>query len=58
VTAEFVFDGHMGAFGEGSSEIGQFSEGYAPMPLDARSPGSGIVLPGRLGGEREDRDVG
>jgi hypothetical protein len=28
------------------------------MPLGARLPGSGIVLPGRLGGEREDRDVG
>ncbi len=28
------------------------------MPLGARFPGSGIVLPGRLGGEREDRDVG
>ena len=28
------------------------------MPLGARFPRSGIVLPGRLGGEREDRDVG
>src|SRR5215813_14912983 len=35
VTAEFAFDGHMGAFGEGASEIGQFSEGHASMPLGA-----------------------
>src|SRR5215471_16620351 len=28
------------------------------MPLGARFPRSGIVLPGRLGGERKDRDVG
>jgi hypothetical protein len=58
MTAEFAFDGNMGAFGEGAGEIGQFAEGDASMPLGARFPGSGIVLPGRLGGEREDRDVG
>ena len=28
------------------------------MPLGARFPRSGIVLPGRLGGKRKDRDVG
>src|SRR5260370_30822503 len=48
----------MGAFGEGTGEIGEFPEGHASMPLGAGFPGSGIVLPGRLGGEREDRDVG
>src|SRR5215475_3688206 len=48
----------MGAFGEAAGEIGEFPEGYASMPLGARFPRSGIVLPGRLGGERKDRDVG
>ena len=51
VASEFAFDGYMSAFGEGASEIGEFPEGDAPMPLGARFPGSGIVLPGRLGGE-------
>jgi len=45
-------------FGERAGEIGEFPEGHASMPLGARFPGSGIVLPGRLGGQREDRDVG
>lgn len=58
VAAEFTLDGHMRAFGEGGGEISQFPEGHASMPIGARFPGSGIVLPGRLGGEREDRDVG
>ena len=58
MAAEFALDGHMGALGEGAGEIGEFPEGHASMPLGARFPGSGIVLPGRLGGEREDRDVG
>lgn len=58
VPAEFTLDGHMRAFGEGGGEISQFPEGHASMPIGARFPGSGIVLPGRLGGEREDRDVG
>src|SRR5258708_19869669 len=48
----------MCALREGAGEIGQFAEGHASMPLGARFPGSGLVLPGRLGGEREDRDVG
>ena len=56
--AEFAFDGDVRAFGEGASEIGEFPEGHAAMPLGARFPGSGIVLPGRLGSQREDRDVG
>ena len=56
--AEFAFDGDVRAFGEGAGEIGEFPERHAPMPLGARLPGSGIVLPGRLGSEREDRDVG
>src|ERR1017187_2789988 len=58
MVAEFALDGHMHAFGEGAGEIGEFPKGYASMPLGARLPGSGIVLPGRLGGERKDRDVG
>src|SRR5450759_4128302 len=58
VAAEFTLDGHMRAFGEGGGEISQFPEGHATMPLGARFPGSNIVLPGRLGGEREDRDAG
>src|SRR6266699_1501230 len=48
----------MGALGECAGEIGEFPEGHAPMPLGARFPGTGIVLPGRLGGQREDRDFG
>src|SRR5258708_20217353 len=48
----------MCALREGAGEIGQFPEGHASMPLGARFPGTGVVLPGRLGGEREDRDVG
>src|SRR5437879_1491327 len=56
--AEFAFDGDVRAFGEAAGEIGEFPEGHAPMPLGARFPGTGVVLPGRLGGEREDRDVG
>jgi len=51
VTSEFAFDGYMSPFGEGSGEIGEFPESHASMPLGARFPGSGIVLPGRLGGE-------
>ena len=51
MAAEFALDSHMGAFGEGAGEIGEFPEGYASMPLGARLLGSGIVLPGRLGGE-------
>jgi len=58
MTAQFSLDGHMGAFGEGAGEIGQFSEGHASMPLGVRFLRSGVVLPGRLGGEREYRDVG
>src|SRR4029450_8759615 len=58
MAAEFALDGYMGTFGEGVGEIGEFPEGHASMPLGARFPGSGIVLPGRLGGERKDRDVG
>src|SRR4051812_24657252 len=58
VAAEFAFDRDMGAFGEGTGEIGQFAEGDASMPLSARFPGSGVVLPGRFGGQRKDRDVG
>src|SRR6476620_371305 len=58
MAAEFTFDGDVRAFGEGAGEIGEFPEGHAPMPLGARFPGSGIVLPGGLGGQREDRDVG
>ena len=53
MAAEFALDGDMGAFGEGAGEIGEFPEGHAPMPLGARFPRSGIVLPGRLGGERK-----
>ena len=45
-------------FGERAGEIGEFPEGHASMPVGARFPGSGIVLPGRLGSQREDRDVG
>jgi hypothetical protein len=48
-------------FGESASEIGEFGEfpeGQASMPLGARPPGSGVALPGCLGREREDRDVG
>src|ERR1035441_10473741 len=48
----------MCAFGEGAGKIGESPEGHASMPLGTRFPGSGIVLRGRLGGEREDRDVG
>jgi hypothetical protein len=55
VATEFALDGYMGAFGEGAGEIGEFSR---KPRIDARFPGSGIVLPGRLGREREDRDVG
>jgi len=51
MTAEFALDGHMGAFGEGAGEIGEFPESHAPMPLGARLPRSGFVLPGRLSGE-------
>src|SRR5436305_1882242 len=58
MAAEFALDGYMCAFGKGAGEIGEFSEGHATMPLGARFPGLGIVLPGRLGGEREGRDVG
>ena len=47
VAAEFALDGDMGAFVEGTGEIGEFPESDAPMPLGARFPGSGIVLPGR-----------
>ena len=42
--AKFSFDGDVRAFGEAAGEIGEFPEGYAPMPLGARLPGSGIVL--------------
>jgi hypothetical protein len=58
MTAEFALHDHMGTFGEGAGGIGELTEGHAAMPLGARFPGSDIVLPGRLGGEREDRDVG
>jgi hypothetical protein len=58
VAAQFAFNGDVSAFGEGPGEIGHFPKGHAAMPLGARFPGSGVVLPGRLGGEREDRDVG
>ena len=58
MAAEFAFDGDVRAFVEGASEIGKFPEGHAAMPLGARFPGSGIVLSGRLGSQREDRDVG
>ena len=58
VAAEFALDGDMRAFGEAAGEIGEFPEGHAPMPLGARFPGTGIVLPGRLGGQREDREIG
>ena len=58
VAAEFALDGYMGAFGEGAGEIGEFPEGHASMPLGARFPRSGIVLPGCLGGEGKNRDVG
>ena len=27
MAAEFAFDGHMGAFGEGAGELGEFPEG-------------------------------
>jgi hypothetical protein len=46
MAAEFALDGHMGTFGESAGEIGEFPEGHASMPLGARFPGSGIVLPG------------
>jgi hypothetical protein len=58
VAVEFSFDGHVRTLGEGAGEVGQFPEGHTSMPLGARFPGSGTVLPGRLGREREDRDVG
>src|SRR5207244_5935227 len=48
----------MGSFGEGAGEIGEFAESHASMPLSARFPESGVVLPGRVGGQRKDRDVG
>jgi hypothetical protein len=43
--AEFFFNGHVRALGEGAGEIGEFPEGHAPMPQGARLPGSGIVVP-------------
>ena len=49
MAAEFALDGHMCAFGKGAGETGELPEGHASMPLVARFPGSGIVLPGRLG---------
>jgi hypothetical protein len=48
----------MGALGVGASEIGGSSEGHASIPLGTQFPGSGIVLRGRFGRERKDRDVG
>ena len=58
VATEFALDGHMRALGEGAGKIGQSPEGDASMPLGARFPGSGVILPGRLGRQREDGDVG
>ena len=57
VAAEFALDGNMRAFSNGAGEIGQFPECHASMPLGTRFPRSGVILPGRFGCQRKDRDI-
>src|SRR5262245_13234063 len=57
-TAQFPLDGDVSTLGEVAGEVSQFPEGDASMPLGAGFPSSGVILPGRLGSEREHRDVG
>src|SRR5262245_43424955 len=56
-TAQFLLDGDVSTLGEVAGEVSQIPEGDA-SPLGAGFPGSGVILPGRLGSEREHRDVG
>ncbi len=48
VAAQFAFDGNVGAFGESGDELSQPPEGNASMPVRARFPRSGVILPGRF----------
>jgi hypothetical protein len=57
VAAEFALDGHVRALAKSAGEVGQLPERDASMPLGPRFPRTGVILPGRLGGEREHRDV-
>src|SRR5215831_10645216 len=57
VAAQFALDGDVSTLNEGAGEVSQFPEGDASMPLGPRFPRSGVILPGRLSGEREHRDV-
>ena len=43
--AEVALDGDMRASGEGAGKIGQFPEGHTSMPLGARFPGDGVIIP-------------
>jgi hypothetical protein len=58
VAAQFTLDGDVSTLGEVAGEVSQLPEGDASMPLGPRFPPSGVILPGRLRGEREHRDVG
>jgi hypothetical protein len=53
VATQFALDGSVSTLGEGAGEVGQLPKGDASMPLGPRFPRSGVILPGRLGGERE-----
>jgi hypothetical protein len=58
VAAQFALDGNVNTLGESGGELSQLSEGDASMPLGPGFPRPGVVLPRRLGGEPEHRDVG
>jgi hypothetical protein len=57
VAAQFTLDGDVSTLGEVAGEVSQLPEGDASMPLPPRFPRSGVILPGRLSGEREHCDV-
>src|SRR5262249_41829615 len=58
VAAQLALDGDVSTLCESAGEVSQLPEGDASMPLGPRFPASGVILPGRFGGEREHRNVG